>query len=207
VDFFIGEKLGVGVEDQRERASPFKSISNLSHNLKEALTSIKGYSQLLIENYKENLNENIMSKIKEIFEKSVFLENKIKEVLEQGQIGKTQYDILLTEDDPSRIKLLRTYYESKSYICNGVISGSKGIEELKINTPKVILLDIILPDVNGYDLCKIIKSDENLKGLPIFFLTAIPSSEVEKRIKEAGADGYILKPFDFSDFEILYTYL
>lgn len=207
VDFFIGEKLGVGAEDQMERTKPSISFSNLSHNLKEALTSIKGYSQLLIENYKENLNENILSKIKEIFDKSVFLENKIKEVLEQGQIGKTQYDILLIEDDPSTIKLLRTYFESRGYICIGVISGSKGIEELKTNVPKVILLDIILPDINGYDLCKIIKSDENLKDLPVFFLTAIPSSEVERRIKETGADGYILKPFDFSDFEILYTYL
>ena len=138
--------------------------------------------------------------------KAYFLENKIKEVLEQGQIGKTKYDILLIEDDPSKIKLLRTYFESKGYICNGIISGSKGIEELKINAPKVILSDIILPNINGYDLGKIIKSDKKFKDFHVFFLIAIPSSEVEKRIKEAGADGYIFKRFYFSDFEILYTY-
>ena len=207
VDFFINEKLRIGIDEKLKKPGPLKSITNLSHDLKEALTSIKGYSQLLLENYKDNLKEDVLSKIKEIFNKSIFLENKIKEVLEKGEIGKTQYDLLLIEDDPSTIKLLTTFFESKGYSSRGVISGSKGIEELKANLPKLILLDIILPDINGYDVCKIIKSDENLKDIPVFFLTAIPSSEVEKKIKHAGADGYILKPFDFSDFEILYTYL
>ena len=87
--------------------------------------------------------------------------------------------------------------------CKGVISGSKGLEELKNSIPKFILLDIILPDINGYDLCKVIKSDDLYKDIPVYFLTAIPGPEVEKRIVETKADGYILKPFDFSDFEVI----
>jgi len=207
MDFFINEKLRGGIDEKLKKSRPFKSITDISHDLKEALTTIKGFSQLLLNNYKDDIKEDVLSKIKEIFNKSIFLENKIKEVLEKGENRKTQYDLLLIEDDPSTIKLLTTFFESKGYSSRGVISGSKGIEELKVNVPKLILLDIILPDINGYDVCKIIKSDENLKYIPVFFLTAIPSSEVEKKIKFAGADGYILKPFDFSDFEILYTYL
>lgn len=207
MDFFINEKLRGGIDEKLKKSRPFKSITDISHDLKEALTTIKGFSQLLLNNYKDDIKEDVLSKIKEIFNKSIFLENKIKEVLEKGENRKTQYDLLLIEDDPSTIKLLTTFFESKGYSSRGVISGSKGIEELKANLPKLILLDIILPDINGYDVCKIIKSDENLKDIPVFFLTAIPSSEVEKNIKHAGADGYILKPFDFSDFEILYTYL
>ncbi len=207
VDFFINEKLRVGVDEKLKKSGPLKSIENISHDLKEALTTIKGFSQLLLENYKDDLKEEVSSKIKEIFNKSIFLENKIKVVLEKGEIGKTQYDLLLIEDDPSTIKLLTIFFESKGYSSRGVVSGSKGIEELKTNLPKLILLDIILPDINGYDVCKIIKSDENLKDIPVFFLTAIPSSEIEKKIKGAGADGYILKPFDFSDFEVLYSFL
>ena len=114
---------------------------------------------------------------------------------------------MLIEDDISTIKLLTTFFESKGYRCKGIISASKAMEELKRNKPKLILLDIILPDINGYDLCKMLCSDEDLKDIPIFFLTAIPGSEVEKRIKESGAFGYILKPFDFSDFDILYAHL
>lgn len=207
MDFFINEKLRGGFDEKLKKSRPLKSISDISHDLKEALTTIKGFSQLLLKNYKDDIKEDVLSKIKEIFNKSIFLENKIKEVLEKGENRKTQYDLLLIEDDPSTIKLLTTFFESKGYSSRGVISGSKGIDELKVNVPKLILLDIILPDINGYDVCKIIKSDENLKNIPVFFLTAIPSSEVEKKIKFAGADGYILKPFDFSDFEILYTYL
>ena len=65
----------------------------------------------------------------------------------------------------------------------------------------LILLDIILPDISGYEICKRIKSDEKFKSIPLYYLTAIPGTEVEKNIEETGADGYILKPFDLSDFE------
>ncbi|MFW9950221.1 MAG: hypothetical protein ACFFKA_08860, partial [Candidatus Thorarchaeota archaeon] len=58
----------------------------------------------------------------------------------------------------------------------------------------------------GYDICKKIKSNQKLKNIPVFLLTAIPGSEVEKRIEEVKADGYILKPFDFSDFEDMFEY-
>ena len=113
-------------------------------------------------------------------------------------------NILLIEDDLATIRLLTSYFESKGYTCKGVISGTKGIEELRNATPKLILLDIILPDLSGYDLCKMIKSDKNFAEIPVYLLTAIPGSEVEKNIEETKANGYILKPFDFSDFEVLF---
>jgi CheY-like chemotaxis protein len=87
-----------------------------------------------------------------------------------------------------------------------VISGTKGLEELRGGIPKLILLDIILPDMTGYEICKRIKNHQKFKEIPVFLLTAIPESEVEKNMEEIGADGYILKPFDFSDFEILFKY-
>ena len=51
------------------------------------------------------------------------------------------------------------------------------------------------------------KEDENLKDVPVFYITAIPESEVSKKMEETGADGFILKPFNFSDFEALFDYL
>ncbi|MFX1256469.1 MAG: response regulator [Promethearchaeota archaeon] len=181
-----------------------QTISNISHALKEPLTTIKGFSQLLLENYKEELSEDVLSTIKNIFDQSILLENKIINILDDIKVEPTQYDILLIEDDLPTIRLITSYFESKGYICKGVISGSKGLEELKRSTPKLILLDIILPDLSGYDLCKIIKSDKKFKNIPIYFLTAIPGSEVEKKLEETKADGYILKPFDFSDFDVIF---
>ena len=129
------------------------------------------------------------------------------ESLDKKKIQGNEYDILLIEDDLPTIRLITSYFESKGFICKGVISGQKGIDELKRSTPRLILLDIILPDYSGYDLCKMIKSDEKYKQIPIHFLTAIPATELEKRLKETKADGFILKPFDLTDFEEILGYL
>ena len=103
--------------------------------------------------------------------------------------------------------MLKTYFESKGYSFKGVLTGLKGIEELNMTAPKLVLIDIILPDVSGYDICKDIKSHENLKKIPVFYLTAVPGFEVESKVKETMANGYILKPFDLPDLEFLFNYL
>lgn len=186
-----------------------KTLSNVSHALKEPLTTIKGFSQLLLENYKDELDEDVLSTIKNIFDQSMLLENKIINILDDIKTEETepQYDILLIEDDLATIRLLTSYFESKGYKCKGVVSGNKGIDELRRGIPKLILLDIILPDISGYEICKMIKENKKYKEIPVFLLTAIPGSEVEKNMSETKANGYILKPFDFSDFEILFPYM
>ncbi|MFX0181117.1 MAG: response regulator [Candidatus Hodarchaeota archaeon] len=185
------------------------TISNISHALKEPLTSIKGYSQFLFENesYKERLTEDVQDKLRNILEQSNLLENRIISFLDNIKIQNHEYDILLIEDDLATIRLITSYFDSKGYICKGVVSGSKGLEELGRAQPKVILLDIILPDLSGYDICKTIKSDKEFRKIPTFFLTAISGSEVEKHLKETNADGYILKPFNFSDFGVIFEIL
>ena len=207
VNNFIEKKLEVIDYENYNKDNQLRDLSDISYVLKEALTSIKGFSQLLIENYKEELSEEIILKIKEIFDKSVFLENKIYESLEYTPTSKSQYDILLIEDDVSTIKLLISFFESKGYSCKGVISGSRGLDELKRNIPKIILLDIILPDINGFEVCKIINSNKEYQSIPIFLLTAVSSSKVENFIKKTKVNGYISKPFDFSDFSSIFEYL
>lgn len=185
----------------------FQTMSNISHALKEPLTTIKGFSQLLIENHKDELSNEVFSTIKNIFDQSTLLESKIVEILDDIKVETKQYDILLIEDDLPTIQLITSYFEGKGFNCKGVISGNKGLEELKKSKPKLILLDIILPDISGYDICKIIKSNKNYRDIPIYFLTAIPGSEVEKKLIDTQSDGYILKPFDFSDFEVIFKNL
>ncbi len=181
-------------------------ISTISHTLKEPLTSIKGYSQLLLENYREKLSEQVLDTVKNIFEQSVLLEQKIISILDNIKV-ESVYDVLLIEDDLATIRLITSYFDSKGYKCKGVVSGSKGLEELGNSVPKVILLDIILPDLSGYDICKTIKSDNEWASIPVYFLTAIAGSEVEKNLKDTNANGYILKPFNFSDFEVIFNIL
>jgi len=196
------------VSSELSKLNP-STLSNISHALKEPLTSIKGYSQLLLESeeYKGKLSEHVEETIKNIFEQSNLLENIIKNFLDNIQPESTPYDILLIEDDMATIRLITSYFESKHFSCKGVISGTKGLEELRRIVPKVILLDIILPDLSGYDICQTIKTDNAYKKIPVYFLTAISALEIKKRLNETLADGYILKPFNFSDFEVIFEIL
>ena len=205
VNYFIKQKSTL-IKDDLHKVDN-KTLTNISHALKEPLTSIKGFSQLLIENYRDEMEENVFSTIQNIFNQSLLLEKKIINILDNIKTETSQYDILLIEDDIATIRLLTSYFESKGFSCKGVVSGAKGLEEISNNPPKLVLLDIILPDYSGYDICKQIKSNKEFQDISVYLLTAIPGSEVEKHLKESIADGYILKPFDFSDFEVIFQYL
>lgn len=189
-------------------------LSSLSHDLKEPLTSIKGYLQLVIQAHTTELDDKVISIIKNVLGQCQILEKKIVEHLDKFETEKEElvegvmnYDILLIEDDIETVNLLTSYFESLGISCKGVLSGFKGLKELKNYNPKVILLDIILPDINGYEVLKRINSDRKLKETPVFFLTAIPNIEIEQKVKDLGATGVILKPFNLSDFEVLHNYL
>jgi len=184
------------------------TISKISHDLNEPLTSIKGFSQILFEDYKNELSEEPLTLIQNIVDQSLLLENRIKDLLDHNNTESSQYDILLIDDHLPTIRLLTRFFASKGYSCEGVVSGKEGIRKLRTNASKVVLLDIrLLNDECGYEICKIIKSDNDLKYIPVYLSTAIPGFEVKKHMKETQADGYILKPFNFPDFEVIFDIL
>jgi len=198
------------IDDSNKRKSSLpklnqKLISNISHALKEPLTSIKGYSEFLLENdnYKNILSEDLNEMLKNILEQSILLENRIISLLDNIKTVNHEYDILLIDDDSTTIRLIKKYFNSIGYVCKGCVSGLKGLEELGRAQPKVILLDIMIPDISGYNICKTLKSDKKFSKIPIFFLTALSGSEVKEHLKETKADGLILKPFNLSDFDVI----
>ena len=209
--FFIEYRSKIIIRDKNV---DIDLLSSLSHDLKEPLTSIKGYLQLIVETYGNTLEDKVISIIKNVLGQCSILENKIVDYLDKFETAKeeeidelSEYDLLLIEDDVETVNLLTSYFDSLGISCQGVLSGFKGLKELKRNIPKLILLDIILPDINGYEVLKRIRADNRLKDLPVYFLTAIPSVEVEKKIQELGATGVILKPFNLSDFDTIHKHL
>ena len=187
-----------------------KNLSKISHDLRGPLTSIKGFSQLLIEGYSDKLDVEVLLRLKEIFNQSIFLKKKIDEIFADIEPQTEYYDVLIVEDDDATVMLLSDFFELRGHVSKGVSTGVKGLEELARNTPKIILLDIVLPDINGYEICKKIKFSEKLKKLkeiPVYYITAVPEPDVSKHLNETGADGYFLKPFDFAQFEVLFEYL
>src|SRR5512133_3387065 len=103
--------------------------------------------------------------------------------------------ILIVEDEESLLKLESILLTSKGYEVRGVPNGMAALESLKEEQPDLILLDIMLPEIDGFEVCRRIKSEPTTKHIPIIMLTAKKSREDMARGEQVGADWYITKPF------------
>jgi len=103
--------------------------------------------------------------------------------------------ILIVDDEPINVELLEGYLSKD----NDILKAFNGYEALKIvgtTPPDLILLDIMMPGINGLDVCKIIKNNEKTMSIPIVIVTALNEGEVRIKALEAGADEFLNKPID-----------
>ena len=105
-------------------------------------------------------------------------------------------NILVVEDDPNIVDLLRMYLEKEGFEVRVAMDGGKAVEEFKAREPDIILLDIMLPVLDGWGVCAKVRETSRV---PIIMLTA--KSEVTDRIQglEMGADDYLVKPFEMKE--------
>jgi len=104
--------------------------------------------------------------------------------------------ILIIDDEPDLLKALNTRFQAEGYDVITSKDGAKGLEKARKENPDLIILDLMLPKINGYRVCRFIKFDETCKHIPIIILTARVEDEDKKLGKEVGADYYMTKPFD-----------
>ena len=104
--------------------------------------------------------------------------------------------ILIVDDEPDVTELLKYKLEQDGHLCQVVNNPLSFISVARKFNPNLIILDIMMPELNGLQLCKMVRSDPKMNTIPIIFLTA--RGEVEDRIKglESGGDDYISKPFN-----------
>jgi DNA-binding response OmpR family regulator len=103
--------------------------------------------------------------------------------------------ILLVEDDTDLLSLLKYNLEKEGFSLTGLQTGKGALELCRQVRPDLILLDIMLPDTDGLDICKRIRQDPELAAIPIIFLTA-RASETDRIVGlELGANDYVVKPF------------
>ena len=104
--------------------------------------------------------------------------------------------ILVVDDEPKNIRILQILLEAKGYIVIAATHGQEALDQVKEASPDLILLDIMMPRMNGYEVCERIRADEETQFIPIVMVTAL--TEAKDRIKaiEVGADDFISKPFD-----------
>jgi len=107
--------------------------------------------------------------------------------------------IFIIEDETSIIQLVQHNLEKEGFIVASSENGNEGLKQLKKFEPNLLLLDWMLPDLSGIEICKNIRKDNKFKTLPIIMLTA--KGEEEDKIKglESGVDDYLTKPFSYKE--------
>ena len=107
----------------------------------------------------------------------------------------TKKKILVVEDEESLLKLESILLSSKGYEVHGAVDGQAALDAIDKVKPDLVLLDIMLPVIDGFEVCRRIKSNSATKHIPVVMLTAKKSREDMARGEQVGADWYITKPF------------
>jgi signal transduction histidine kinase len=107
--------------------------------------------------------------------------------------------ILIVDDTPKNIQVLGNILHAKGYNICIAPSGIQALESVKIESPDLILLDIQMPEMNGFDVCEVLKSNPETSDIPIIFLTAVIEPEKIVHGFELGAVDYITKPFNIAE--------
>ena len=103
--------------------------------------------------------------------------------------------IAVVEDEKSISTLIQYNLEKEGFKVHTSETGEEGFEQIKKNLPDLVILDWMLPDLSGIDICKQIKKDHKLKSIPVIMLTAKDEESDKIRGFETGADDYVTKPF------------
>jgi two-component system, sensor histidine kinase and response regulator len=103
--------------------------------------------------------------------------------------------VLIVDDTPQNLELLEGILMHQGYEVRSSPNGPLALRSLNIALPEVILLDIRMPDMNGYQMCERIKADDRTRGIPVIFISALGEEEDKVRGFEVGGVDYITKPF------------
>ena len=115
--------------------------------------------------------------------------------------------ILVVEDDDLNMRLIVDLLEARGFETFQSKDGCKFIELARLTRPDLIIMDIMLPDITGFELIKSLKADEYLNSTPVLVVTALALSREKKIIEESGCDEYISKPISILHFINTVTHL
>lgn len=116
--------------------------------------------------------------------------------------------ILIVDDEPVWLKVLKQLLQTKGYVVKEASSGADALSTLQSYEPDLILLDVRMPDMNGFDLLEHIKKLPRLADKPVVFVSAMDDFHAKKVARDLGAADYILKPIDEREVsDVLAKYL
>jgi len=107
-----------------------------------------------------------------------------------------QKSILLVDDEPDLVQLVTLRLQGVGYQVRPAYDGQEALEQVKKEIPDLIILDLMLPKMDGYKVCRLLKFDERYKKIPVLIFTARAQEEDIRLAMECGADAYLTKPFE-----------
>jgi DNA-binding response OmpR family regulator len=110
--------------------------------------------------------------------------------------------LLVVEDDFDISNMLRIYFTGQNYEVDIAPRGSVALEKTRQNLPHLIVLDIMLPDIDGFEVCRVLRTSTRTSHVPIIFLTQKDERSDKLQGLELGADDYITKPFDIEELKL-----
>lgn len=110
--------------------------------------------------------------------------------------------LLIIEDDVDVAEMLVTYFSGQGYTVIHADAGLDGVQQARTQFPNLILLDLMLPDITGFDVCRMLRGTNMTKYIPIIFLTQRDDRADKLEGLEIGADDYVTKPFDIEELRL-----
>ena len=107
--------------------------------------------------------------------------------------------ILIIDDEQDIVETLQFTLETEGYECHTAFDGEEGLRLAKELFPDLIILDVMMPKMNGFKICRLLKYDNAYKNIPIIMLTARSQDEDKSLGEETGANEYVTKPFELED--------
>lgn len=104
--------------------------------------------------------------------------------------------ILVVDDEPQLVEVVKMRLEANGYQIITAYDGQEALEKARKERPDLIILDLMLPKVDGYKVCRMLKFDEKYKNIPVILFSARAQDSDQKLGLEVGADAYIIKPFE-----------
>jgi len=104
--------------------------------------------------------------------------------------------ILLVDDEPDLVQMVSMRLAAAGYEVTTAYDGQQALEQVKQARPDLIILDLMLPRLDGYKVCRLLKFDERYRSIPILIFTARAQTQDIQMATECGADAYLTKPFE-----------
>jgi len=108
--------------------------------------------------------------------------------------------ILVIEDESDQVMMMQTRLEANGFDVISASNGEDGMKKAYSERPDLILLDLIMPKMSGYEVCRRLKSDPEVRNIPVLVITAVVKRDIDRHQIEMCADGVVEKPYDSAEF-------